>query len=74
MSNKGLHVVPEGNRWSIRRAGATRASGVYSTEREALDAVQGLAQREAADVYIHGRDGRIRERNVYGSDPASAKN
>ncbi|MGB9364683.1 MAG: DUF2188 domain-containing protein [Xanthobacteraceae bacterium] len=73
MSKKGQHVVPNGDKWSVRRTGAVRASGRYSTQREAVDKARTLAKSERTEVYIHGRDGRIRERVTYGSDPHSPK-
>jgi uncharacterized protein YdaT len=69
MSKKGQHVVPNGGKWSVRRAGASRASGTFDTQREAVDKAKDLAKRQETELYIHGRDGRIRERNSYGRDP-----
>lgn len=68
MPAKGLHVVPNNGRWSIRRAGASRASKVYSTQKEAIGSARERAQSEGGELYIHGRDGRIRERNTHGND------
>ena len=68
MSSKGQHVVPSGGKWSVRKAGATRASGVYDTQREAVDAARTIARNQRTELYIHGTDGQIRERNSYGGD------
>lgn len=73
MSKKGQHVVPNGERWSVRKAGASRASGTYDTQREAVDKAREIARNQQTELYIHGRDGRIRERNSYGSDPFPPK-
>lgn len=73
MSKKGQHVVPRGDKWSVRRAGASRASGTYSTQQEAVEAAKRIAQNQQTELYIHGRDGRIRERNSYGPDPYPPK-
>ena len=62
MSKQGQHVVPRGNKWSVRRAGSSRASGVYGTQEEALEKAKTIAQNQQTEVYIHGRDGRIRKR------------
>lgn len=69
MAKVGQHVVPSGNGWSVRRAGASRASGTYATQQEAVERGRELARRQKTELYIHGEDGRIRERNSYGSDP-----
>lgn len=69
MSGKGQHVVPNGGKWSVRSAGAQRASRTYNTQKEAIDDARERARRLRTELYIHGRDGRIRERNSYGQDP-----
>jgi hypothetical protein len=71
MSKRGQHVVPSGGKWSVRRAGATRASGTYNTQQEAIDKARKLAKSQQTELYIHGRDGRIRERDSYGKDPVN---
>ena len=69
MPSKGFHVVPSGGRWSVRRAGASRASSLYATQKEAIESARARARSERGELYIHGRDGRIRERDSYGNDP-----
>lgn len=73
MSGKAQHVVPHGDKWSVRRSGASRASGVYQTQREAVSVARDLARNQGTELYIHGRDGRIRERDSYGKDPMPPK-
>jgi hypothetical protein len=73
MSKKGQHVVPRGDGWSVRSSGATRASGTFSTQREAIDVARERAKKGGTELYIHGSDGRIRERNTYGRDPNPPK-
>lgn len=73
MTKKGHHVVPNGDKWSVRRAGASKASGTYGTQKEAVDKAREIAKAQQGEVYVHGRDGRIRERNTYGQDPFPPK-
>lgn len=73
MSTKGLHVVPHGTGWAVRRAGASRASRLFGTQKEAVEDARQRARSEAGELYIHGTDGRIRERNTYGADPFPPK-
>ncbi|MEO8722970.1 MAG: DUF2188 domain-containing protein [Sphingobium sp.] len=73
MSTKGQHVVPHGNKWSVHKAGASRASGTFETRKEAIARATELAKNQKTEVYIHGSDGRIRERNSYGNDPFPPK-
>ena len=73
MPKKGQHVVPNGDKWSVRRAGSERASGTYPTQKEAIEHARELAKNQRSELYVHGKDGRIRERNSYGSDPLPPK-
>ncbi len=73
MPKKGQHVVPNGGKWSVRKTGASRASGTYGTQAEAVAQAKKIAQNQKTELYIHGRDGRIRERNSYGNDPHPPK-
>jgi hypothetical protein len=73
MTRKGQHVVPSDGKWSVRSSGAKRASGTFETQEEAVGVARQKARREGAELYIHGRDGRIRERNTFGKDPHPPK-
>lgn len=69
MTKSSQHVVPREDGWGVRRAGASRATRIYSTQEEAILAATRIARHQGTEVYVHGRDGRIRERNSYGNDP-----
>lgn len=73
MSKRGQHVVPAGDGWAVRKAGARRASGRFPTQKAAIDSARKLAKKQRTELYIHGRDGKIRERDSYGSDPHPPK-
>lgn len=73
MSSKGQHVVPRGNGWAVQRSGAERASGIFTTQQEAIERAREIARRNGAELYIHGTDGRIRERSSFGKDPLPPK-
>lgn len=68
MQNRGQHVVPNGGKWSVRKAGASRASGTFATQMEAIVRGTELAKTQKTYLYIYGADGRIRERNSFGND------
>ena len=63
------HVVPRNGKWAVRKSGSTRVSRYFKTQGEAIEAARDIAKREHTELYIHGSDGRIRERNSYGNDP-----
>ena len=70
---KGQHVVPNAGGWGVKKAGASRASSVHATQADAIAAATQIARNQKTELYIHGRDGRIRERNSYGNDPHPPK-
>ena len=57
------------DKWRPKREGAQRAAGVYDTQKEAADRGRGLAKQSHGELYIKGRDGRIRSKDSYGNDP-----
>lgn len=69
MAGKDQHVVPRDGKWAVRKSGAERVTRRYATLREAIEAAQEIARKQRTDVFVHGRDGRIRERTSYGNDP-----
>lgn len=73
MAKKGQHVVPAGSGWSVKKAGSSKATSVHATQAEAVRAATLIARNQKTELYVHGRDGRIRERNSYGNDPHPSK-
>ena len=69
MERKGQHVVPRYNKWAVRKTGSDRVTRKFDTQQEAIKVARGFARNQRTEVYIHGRDGRIRERDSYGNDP-----
>lgn len=73
MAKQGQHVVPSASGWSVRRAGASKATSIHPTQQDAIAAATVIARNQGTELYIHGSDGRIRQRNSYGSDPYPPK-
>lgn len=71
---KAQHVVRSSNDgWAVRQAGASKASRTFTTQGEAIKYASGVARNNKTDLFVHGRDGLIRERNSYGHDPHPPK-
>ncbi|MEI6690781.1 MAG: DUF2188 domain-containing protein [bacterium] len=61
---KGLsshHVLPRDGEWIVKRAGSSRASGVFPTQSLAISHGREVSKNSNSELYIHGQDGRIRE-------------
>ncbi len=69
MKARSHHVIrnPAGG-WSVREAGAARATKTFDTQAKAVSYAKGLARQAGSELFVHGADGRIRERNTYGHD------
>ncbi len=68
MRKRNQHVVPHEGGWAVRGAGSQRATSVHRTQREAIDAGREVARNQRTELFVHGRDGRIRERDSHGND------
>lgn len=74
MKKKDQHVVPStSGGWAIRRSGAERASKVFDTQQKAVEHARAVAKKEHGELYIHGKDGTIRQRSSFGNDPCPPK-
>ena len=56
---RSQHVVPRGDKWAVRKAGAERVTRRFNTQKEAIEAARGIARNRGGEVFIHGRDGRV---------------
>ena len=63
------HVVRHGDGWAVRGEGNSRVTAPSQTQGEAIRAGREIAKNQNSELFIHGRDGRIRERDSHGRDP-----
>jgi uncharacterized protein YdaT len=73
MSKKDQHVVPHDRGWAVKGEGNSRASSVHDTQAQAIEAARQTAINQKTEVLIHGRNGQIRARDSFGSDPFPPK-
>ena len=67
--NKNQHVTPKGNEWQVKGAGNEKATKVVPTQKQAIEIAKEIAKRQGTEVVIHGKDGKIRDKDSYGNDP-----
>lgn len=70
---KNIHIVQRENGWGTLREGADRASRVFSTQAQAIEAGREMARQGRGELLVHGQDGRIRARDSHGHDPCPPK-
>jgi hypothetical protein len=65
-----VHVIRGNNGgWQVRVEGKTRAQSIHNTQAEAAAVGKEIARRNKSELLVHGRDGKIRERSMFGHDP-----
>lgn len=69
-------VTPKGDRWTVEKPGASRASSAHYTQQQAIAAArQNLRNSGGGELAIKGRDGAVRAQDTVapGNDPRSSK-
>jgi len=67
------HVVPSNGQWQVKRQGSEKATKNFETQKQAIDYARSIAIKQQSELVIHGRDGRIRDKDSYGNDPCPPK-
>ena len=60
-------------KWAVKKAGSKRASSIHKNQGNAWKEARRLARGEGSEAFLKGKDGKIRARNSYGSDPYPPK-
>jgi hypothetical protein len=68
-----VHVLPAVKGWRIEVEGSSRAHATHKTQAAAWQAAKRIARQNRSEALLHGRNGRVRERNTYGRDPRHTK-
>jgi len=71
--SKNQHVVRRGHDWAVRGEGNQQDTSHHDTQAEAIERAREIARNQRSEVVIHGRDGRIRDKDSYGNDPCPPK-
>ena len=71
---KNQHVTPHpGGGWQVKAAGSKKATAVTTTQKEAIKVAREIAKNQGSEMFIHNKQGQIRERDSYGNDPHPPK-
>lgn len=74
MAKETQHVVPNPNGgWSVKKSGSPKATKNFSNQADAENFAKGIAQNQKTELFIHRKDGTVRDRNSYGNDPMPPK-
>jgi len=70
---KNQHVVPRDGQWAVVGEGNARATTIAPTQEQAIEKGREIARRQESELFIHGRGGKIRERDSHGHDSPRRK-
>lgn len=73
MAGKNQHVVKRNDGWAVLGEKNSRDTSHHRTQQEAFEAARDIAKSQRSEVFIHGENGKIRQRNTYGNDPFPPK-
>ncbi len=63
MPKKNYHVVRSSNHWAVKSNG--RSLSGHNTQQQAIESGKVIARLTHGELVIHGRNGKIREKNTY---------
>lgn len=66
---KNQHVVPYDDKWAVRGEGNSKITSDHRTQEVAINAARRIAINQQSEVVIHGKNGKIRDKDSYGPDP-----
>lgn len=66
---KNIHVVTHNDGWAARSEGSKRVIKQFDTKAEATNFGRGVAKNQESELFIHGKNGQIQDRDSYGNDP-----
>jgi hypothetical protein len=73
MGKKNQHVVPLGNGWAVKEEGNTRFTIITEVKKDAVEVAREIARNNHSELVIHGKDGRIQDKDSYGNYPLPPK-
>lgn len=66
---KNQHVVKHPKGWAVKGVENQKATVVTTTQQKAIETGRRIAINQKSELLIHGRDGKIRDKDSYGKDP-----
>ena len=65
--------MPNGDIWQIKSEHSKKATKNFLTQKDAISYAREIARKQQGELVIHGRDGKIRDKDSYGKDPCPPK-
>lgn len=65
---KNQHVVKHKDGWAVKGAGNEKVTKVTKTQKDAIDFAKEIAKNQESELIIHGKNGKIRQKDSFGND------
>jgi len=66
---KNQHVTPHpAGGWQVKGANNLKATGVFDTQKAAIERAREIAINQQSELVIHRPNGQIRQKDSYGND------
>lgn len=69
MSKKNIHTTFKDNEWHSKKEGQAEPLSSHRTKDAAMKASVRAAKAAGVEHVIHGKDGKIKDKDSYGNDP-----
>lgn len=73
MGKKNIHTVPFGTKWAVKQEGKKEPLSTHNKKSNAMQQAVIQAKKDNVEHVIHGKDGRIQDKDSYGNDPNPPK-
>ena len=73
MAKRNQHVLPLGNGWAVKKEGSNKFTVITETKKDAVNVAREIARNNQSELVIHGKDGKIQDKDSYGNDPNPPK-
>lgn len=70
---KNQHIVPHADGWAVKGEGNSKPTKITSTKKESVKNGREIAKNQQSELVVHGKDGRIQDKDSYGNDPHPPK-
>lgn len=67
------HVTNKNDEWRVIGENNKKATKIFPTQKEAIEYGRKIAINQKSELVIHGKDGKIRDKDSYGVDPYPPK-
>lgn len=74
MRKKNQHIVPLGSGWAVKGEGSRKFTIITDSKNTAIKVGRQIARNQKTELIIHGKDGKIHEKDSYVNNSHPTRN